>query len=79
MERWSHSNRVGFAPGDARPKAAGSACAAKRPRLPAFLSACATHGSPRLRTDQCCSVTEVSARLSVVLRYGTKSTALFTA
>jgi hypothetical protein len=31
------------------------------------------------RTDQCCSVTEVSVRISVVLTYGTNSTALFTA
>ena len=31
------------------------------------------------RTDQCCSVTEVSVRLSIVFIYGTNSTALFTA
>ena len=43
---------------------------------------CRSHSctaAPCFRTDQCASVTEVSARLSVVLTYGTNSTALFTA
>jgi hypothetical protein len=31
------------------------------------------------RTDQCCAVTPVSARLSSVVTYGTNATALFTA
>src|SRR5438132_5215035 len=35
--------------------------------------------APCLRTDQCCSVTAASVRLSIVVTCGANSTALFTA